>query len=145
MLWIKAFHLIFVICWFAGLFYLPRLMVYHAEEDTHSSHSQSSMNNHFKIMERRLYYGIMWPAGILTTTFGIWLLSYSFQGYLIMGWMHTKLTLVLLLWVFHLYCGHCIKQFNNNKNARTSKFYRMINEIPTVLLIGIVILAVVKP
>lgn len=143
MLWIKAFHLIFVICWFAGLFYLPRLMVYHAEEN--SLNNQSPINSRFKIMERRLYYGIMWPAGILTTGFGVWLMSYSFQGYLMMSWIHTKLTLVLLLWVFHWYCGHCVREFKQDKNQHTTKFYRIINEIPTILLIGIVILAVVKP
>lgn len=138
MLWVKAFHIIFVICWFAGLFYLPRLMVYHTQATDLISQER------FKVMERRLYYGIMWPAGILTTVFGLWLLSFNILGYLTLGWMHAKLGLVLLLWIYHLSCGFCVKQFKRNHNTRTEKFYRIFNEIPTVLLIAIVILAVVK-
>lgn len=140
LLWIKAFHIIFVICWFAGLFYLPRLMVYHVQH-----RKESTMNENFKIMEKRLYYGIMWPAAILTTFFGIWLLSFSFQSYMKMGWIHFKLSLVLLLWSYHFYCGHCIKTFKINKNQHSENFYRILNEVPTLLLIGIIILVVVKP
>lgn len=138
MLWIKAFHIIFVVCWFAGLFYLPRLMVYHVL-------SQKPTTELLKVMERKLYYGIMWPAAILTTIFGTWLLTFSFQSYMTMEWMHAKLSLVVLLWIFHLYCGHCRKKLYDNTNNHSEKFYRILNEIPTILLIGIVILVVVKP
>ena len=138
-LWVKAFHLIFVICWFAGLFYLPRLMVYHASIQEGTTHEC------FKTMERRLYYGIMWPAAILTTIFGFWLISFNFSVYMAMGWIHIKLALVLILWVYHLYCGHCIKDFKANLNQHSAKFYRILNEVPTVLLVVIVILAIVKP
>lgn len=138
MLWIKAFHIIFVVCWFAALFYLPRLFVYHANRG-------DVLGEQFKVMERRLYYGIMWPSGILTTVFGVWLLILSFDGYMTQGWMHLKLGLVLFLWIYHLYCGHFLKQFKKNKNFRSEKFYRFFNEAPTLLLISIVILVVVKP
>ncbi len=138
MLWIKAFHIIFVVCWFAALFYLPRLMVYHVGGD-------KTLSAQFKIMERRLYYGIMWPSAILTTISGIWLLSYSFQWYMTFGWMHAKLGLVLILWIYHLYCGHCLKLFKADKNQHGEKFFRWLNEFPTILLISIVILVVVKP
>lgn len=139
MLWFKAFHIIAVICWFAGLFYLPRLMVYHA-----SAHDKIS-NERFKIMERRLYYGIMWPAAILTTLFGIGLICFNINYYLQVGWMHSKLALVFILWIYHFYLGHCRKAFQKDKNQKSEKFYRILNEIPTILLIGIVILVVVKP
>lgn len=139
MLWIKAFHIIFVITWFAGLFYLPRLFVYHA-----MSTDQISIER-FKIMERKLYYGIMMPGGILATLFGIWLLSYNFQGYLHAGWMQIKLVLVLLLWIYHFYLGICYKNFKVDRNQHSHIFYRWINEIPVVFLAAIVILAVVKP
>lgn len=139
MLWIKALHIIFMVTWFAGLFYLPRLFVYHSE-----THDEISLQR-FKTMERRLYYGIMTPGGVLTTVFGLWLLSQSFAGYMQLGWMHAKLTLVILLWIYHFYCGHLVKVFRENSNTRTAKFYRWFNEIPTVLLIVIVILVVVKP
>lgn len=139
MLWLKAFHIIFVICWFAGLFYLPRLMVYHvAAKDSLSL-------ERFKIMERKLYYGIMWPAAVLTTFFGLWLIYLNFNYYLHAGWMHTKFALVILLWGYHLYLGHCRKKFQRNTNQHSEKFYRILNELPTLLLIGIVILVVVKP
>jgi len=139
MLWIKAFHIIFMVCWFAGLFYLPRLFIYHAQTSDEISIQR------FKIMEKRLYYAIMWPAGILTAFFGLWLMSFSFHAYLQSGWMHAKLGCIIILWGFHLYCGHCLKQFQNNANPHTEKFYRIFNEIPSVLLIVIIILAVVKP
>lgn len=139
MLWFKAFHIIAVICWFAGLFYLPRLMVYHVTAKDKIS------NDRFKIMERRLYYGIMWPSAILTTLLGIGLINLNFSYYMHMGWMHSKLTLVFILWVYHFYLGHCRKKFQIDQNAKSEKFYRILNEIPTFLLVGIVILVVVKP
>ncbi|MBA2711800.1 MAG: protoporphyrinogen oxidase HemJ [Tatlockia sp.] len=139
MLWIKAFHIIAMVAWFAGLFYLPRLFVYHAESKDSISLSR------FKTMERRLYYGITWPAALLTTVLGLLLLSYNSQYYLKTGWMHAKLGFVVLLWIYHLACGYFFKQFAIDKNSKSSFFYRIFNEIPTLLLIGIVLLVVLKP
>ncbi|RUR16411.1 protoporphyrinogen oxidase HemJ [Legionella sp. km535] len=139
MLFIKAFHIIALVAWFAGLFYLPRLFVYH-------STTQDSISlDRFKIMERRLYYGITWPAAILTTVLGLWLIYFNMGYYLKAGWMHGKLFLVLLLWIYHLTCGHYLKLFARDKNTKSSRFYRIFNELPTLLLIFIVILVVVKP
>lgn len=139
MAWILSFHIIFMVCWFAGIFYLPRLFVYHS-----SSHDTPSIER-FNIMERKLYYGIMMPSAILTTVFGIWLITLNPEVYMKAGWLHTKLVLVTLLWIFHFYCGHLRRQFKAGNNKHTHVYYRIINEIPVVLLAGIVILAVVKP
>lgn len=139
MLWLKAFHIIFVVCWFAGLFYLPRLFVYHVESKDRVS------SERFKIMERRLYYGIIWPSGILTTIFGVLIVLENPLYYLSAGWFHTKLTLVLLLWVIHLLDGHYLKAFRDDQNKRSELFFRLFNEVPVLFLIGIVILVVVKP
>jgi putative membrane protein len=139
MLFVKSFHLIAIVAWFAGLFYLPRLFVYHAE----AKDSISVLR--FKQMEKRLYYGITWPAAILSTGFGLWLLSYQFDYYLKAPWMHAKLILVLLLWIYHLSCGFYLRQFALEKNHRGASFFRLFNEMPTLLLIGIVLLVVVKP
>lgn len=128
-----------MVTWFAGIFYLPRLFVYHAECQDDVSKQR------FKIMERRLYYGIATPGAVLTTVFGIWLLSYNVKAYMQMGWMHTKLSLVVILWVYHLYCGHFLNQFKNDNNRFNSTFYRWFNEFPVLLLIGIIILVVVQP
>ncbi|HAZ7574527.1 protoporphyrinogen oxidase HemJ [Legionella sp. PATHC032] len=139
MLFIKAFHIIALVAWFAGLFYLPRLYVYHAE-------SQDKISvDRFKIMERRLYYGITWPAALATSLLGLWLLTYNLSYYLKAGWMHMKLALVLLLWIYHLICGHYLKAFALGNNTKSSRFYRFFNEMPTLLLVGIVLLVVVKP
>src|SRR3989338_10106646 len=109
MLWILAFHIIFVVAWFAGLFYLPRLFVYHAE-----SHDTISLER-FKVMERKLFWFIMTPAGVLATVFGVWLLLFNWQVYLQFGWMHAKLFLVFLLWCYHAACGYSLRQFAHNK------------------------------
>lgn len=138
MLVIKAFHIVAVVAWFAGLFYLPRLFVYHADaKDTISL-------ERFNIMERRLFYAIMWPAAIMTTGLGTWLIYYNPYYYLHAGWMHAKLMLVLLLWVYHLTCGHFVRAFAQKNNTKTARFYRVFNEFPTLLLIGIVMLVVIK-
>ena len=138
-LWIKAIHLIAVICWFAGIFYLPRLFVYHAAyEDTPG-------RERFKVMERKLYRGITTPSMIATVIFGVWLLSYNVSGYFSQGWLHVKLLLVTLLIVYHFYCGHLVKVFRDDKNHRSHVFYRWFNEIPVFILLAVVILAVVKP
>jgi protoporphyrinogen IX oxidase len=139
MLWIKAWHIIAIVAWFAGLFYLPRLFVYHAgTKDTMSI-------TRFKTMEYRLYYGITWPAGILATVLGLWLLFFNPQYYLKAGWMHAKLALVMMLWGYHFMCGHYLRLFAQERNTKTMNFYRVYNEVPTLLLVGIVILVVVKP
>lgn len=139
MLWVKAFHIIAMVTWFAGLFYLPRLFVYHAEASDALSVAR------FKVMERRLYYGITWPGGLVTTFLGGGLL-WRYMPYAIqMPWLHAKLALVVMLWIYHLGCGFFLKRFRDNLNVRSSYFYRIYNELPTVLLIGIVILVVVKP
>ena len=139
MLMVKAWHIIAMVAWFAGLFYLPRLFVYHADAE-----DQISIDR-FKLMERRLYYAITWPAAVLTTVFGVWLLTYNSHYYLSAHWMHAKLGLIVLLWVYHLTCGHFVRRFARDENRRGARFYRMFNEVPTLLLIGIVLLVVVKP
>ena len=136
MLWIKAFHIIFMVTWFAGLFYLPRLFVYHAMSDDAPSIAR------FKIMERKLFFGIMTPGAILTIGFGLWLmLGYGFNG----GWLHAKLALVLLLVIYHLYCGKLLFDFKHDRNRHGHVFYRWLNEAPVLALAAIVILVVVKP
>ena len=139
MLWIKALHVFFMVSWFAALFYLPRLFVYHA--DTHDD----AGNERFKIMERKLF-GMMTFAGIGTLIFGIWLLiDYAWNAYSTSGWLHAKLFLVLLLIGFHLYCARIIKQFKENINTRDHKFFRKLNEIPTILGLIVIILVIVRP
>jgi len=136
MLWIKALHIIFMVTWFAGLFYLPRLFVYHAMSDDRPSIGR------FKVMERKLFYGIMTPGAVLTIVFGVWLwLSYGFSG----GWLHAKLVLVAVLVVYHLYCGKLLVDFKHDRNQHGHVYYRWFNEIPVVILIAVVILVVVKP
>ena len=139
MLWIKAFHIIFVITWFAGLIYLPRLFVYHAMSQDAISHER------FKIMERKLYYGIMTPSGILATILGIWLFLFNSQLYLHSMWMLLKLALVLVLWIYHFGCDYYRHQFLKQTNTHTHFFYRWFNEVPVVVLITVVILAIVQP
>jgi len=139
MLWVLSFHIIFVVAWFAGLFYLPRLFVYHA-----TSSDEISIER-FKVMERKLFYAIMTPAGILATIFGLIVMSFRWHFYLQQGWMHAKLMLVLLLWIYHIYCGKLLKDFKHDRNRFSSIFFRYFNEIPSLLLMAIVILVVVKP
>ena len=139
MLWIKAFHMVAIVCWFAAIFYLPRLFVYHAQ-----STDKTSMER-FKIMERKLYRGIMTPSMIAVLIFGGWLISFNPAYYMSQGWMHAKLTLIILLIGYHHYCGYLLKQFAQDKNSKSHKFYRFFNEVPVFMLVAIVILAVVKP
>lgn len=138
MLWVKALHIISVICWFAALFYLPRLFVYHAMAEDETGRER------FKIMERKLYRGIMTPSMIASVVFGLWLLHY-FPGYLKAGWMHVKLAAVVLLLGYHFLCGHYLKLFRDDRNTRSHVYYRYFNEAPVLLLVLIVILVVVKP
>jgi protoporphyrinogen IX oxidase len=139
MLWILAFHIISVVSWFAGLFYLPRLFVYHASTDNQATKDQ------FKIMEYKLYWYIMTPAAILTAFFGLWLWLPFYTYYSHMMWLHVKLILVLILYLYHIYLGFLLKQFEKDQSKHSHKFYRYLNEIPTVILILVVILVVVKP
>jgi protoporphyrinogen IX oxidase len=136
MLWVKSFHIIFVVAWFAGLFYLPRLFVYHATT------SDSPGIERFKVMERKLYYGIMTPSAVLAVALGLWLwLGYGITG----GWLHAKLVLVLMLIAYHLYCGRLLADFKHDRNRHGHVYYRWFNEIPVLILIAVVILVVVKP
>ena len=139
MAWILAFHLIAMVAWFAGLFYLPRLFVYHTQcaDDLRGA-------ARFKIMERKLFWMIMTPAGVLTTILGFWLL-YLNPSLLQHLFFHFKMGLVLLLWIYHVYCGFLLHSFKCDRNRHSEKFYRFFNEIPTLLLFGIIIMAIVKP
>lgn len=139
MLWVKAFHIIAVVCWFAALFYLPRLFVYHSQS------SDLLSLERFKIMERKLYRGIATPSMIATILLGLWLITYNPHGYLQSAWLHAKLALVGVLVIYHLYCGKLLKRFAMNANTRSHVFYRWFNEFPVLLLIAIIILVVVKP
>jgi len=136
MLWVKAFHIIFMVTWFAGLFYLPRLYVYHAMTD-----DQASIDR-FKIMERKLFYGIMTPGAIITIGLGLWLwLGYGITG----GWMHYKLKLVVILIAYHIWCGKLLIDFKHDRNKHSHVWYRWFNEVPVILLMGIIVLVTVKP
>ncbi|PCJ16236.1 MAG: TIGR00701 family protein [Gammaproteobacteria bacterium] len=139
MLWIKAFHLIAVVCWFSGIFYLPRLFVYHA------STKDSEGIERFKIMERKLYRGIMTPAAVIAVLLGVVLLANGWQAYKTQAWMHAKLALVFLVIGYHHGCYVYYKAFQRDENKRSEKFFRWFNEFPVVLLVGIVILVIVKP
>ena len=145
MLWLKALHLIFMVTWFAGLFYLPRLFVYHAMSNEDRS-SDGISNERFKVMERKLFFGIMTPGLIATFIFGIWMLvDYAWALYGQNGWLHAKLALLLLLLVYHVFCGIWLFDFKHDRNRRSHVYYRWMNEVPVLFLVGIVILAVVKP
>lgn len=136
MLWIKAFHIIFMVTWFAGLFYLPRLFVYHAMSE------DSPGKERLKVMERKLFFGIMTPGAILTIGFGLWLwLGYGFYG----GWLHAKMALVAVLVVYHVYCGKLLFDFRHDRNRHGHVFYRWLNELPVILLIAIVLLVELQP
>ena len=138
MLWIKSLHIIFVVTWFAGLFYLPRLFVYHALA------TDATSIERFKVMERKLFYGIMTPSAILAVSFGLVLMAG--QGMWREAWMHAKLALVLILLAHHVYLGKLMIDFRHDRNRHGDKFYRWLNEIPAApVLFGAVILVVVKP
>ena len=138
MLWIKAFHIIAMVCWFAGIFYLPRLFVYHAMAE------DAATRNHLKTMERKLYRFIT-PFAVLTVVFGLVLLAQNWQFYLGETWMLIKLGLVIALIIYHGYCGVLIKRFEQDDNIRSHVFYRWFNEAPVLVLFGAVILVVVRP
>lgn len=139
MLWVKAFHVIAVVCWFAGLFYLPRLFVYHIDTQDEVSRAR------FVIMERRLYRGIMWPSLLATVALGIWLLVAGWPAWQGQGWLHAKLALVVLLIGHHLACGIYRVQLAEQRCRRSALFFRVFNELPVLALIAIIILVIVKP
>lgn len=139
-LWIKSFHVIAVISWMAGLLYLPRLFVYHAD-----AAKGSELSEKFKVMEFRLMRYIMGPASIATWLFGGLMLWANWDGIMAQHWMHAKFTLVVLLTGFHHACMAWRKKFARDENAKSAKFFRMVNEIPTLIMIAIAILVIVKP
>lgn len=138
MLWFKAFHIIAVVCWFAMLFYLPRLFVYHAQAEDKIS------KDRFKVMERKLYRGIGTPSMIATIVLGFAGAGYAWEYYASSTWFQIKLAIVALLVVYHFACGAHLKQFKNDTNNKSHIYFRIFNEIPVVALIAIVILVVVK-
>ena len=137
LLWLKAFHVIAMVTWFAGLFYLPRLFVYHADAGDWISVER------FRVMERKLFI-LMTIGGFLTVLLGAAMLVAA-PGYLKMGWLHVKLTLVLLLLIYHLACFKFVRDFAHDRKTHSARWFRFFNEVPSVLLIGIIVLAVVKP
>ena len=135
MLVVKALHIVFVVSWFAGLFYLPRLFVNHAMVE------DAATRDRLALMEYKLYR-FMTPLGILADGLGLWLwFGFGFAG----GWLHAKTTLVLLLIVYHLYCGRLMRDFAAGRNLRSHKWYRVFNEVPVLVLFAVVFLVVLKP
>ncbi len=139
MLWIKAFHIIFMVTWFAALFYLPRLFVYHADAKDEAS------NQRFKIMERKLYYGIAAPGAIITIVLGFWLIHLYGYGLLSALWLQIKIALVTLLVIYHLYCGKLLKDFKHDNNRHSHVWFRWFNELPVFILIAVILLVELKP
>lgn len=137
-LWIKSLHVISIIAWMAGMLYLPRLFVYHVDAEAGSVQSET-----FKVMERRLLKAIINPSMIAAWIFGLWM-AWELQAWHD-GWFHAKFALVLIMSGVHGYLSRCVKTFARDENKHTSRFYRMLNEVPTVLMVGIVILVIVKP
>ncbi len=137
MLWVKALHIVFMVTWFAGLFYLPRLFVYHAMADDAPSRER------FKVMERKLYWGIMTPGAVLTIAFGVWLWLGWFRT--ASGWLHAKMALVGLLVAYHVWCGRLLSDFAAGRNRRSHVWLRWFNEFPVLILFATVLLVVLKP
>ena len=137
MLLVKSLHLVFMVTWFAGLFYLPRLFVYHAQA------SDPISLERFKLMERKHFWGIATPGGVLTLVFGLWLWLGWFPD--AGGWLHAKLALVALLVAYHLWCGKLMLDLRNGRNTRSHVWLRWFNEFPVVILIAVVLLTVFKP
>jgi len=136
MLWVKSLHIVFMVTWFAGLFYLPRLFVYHAVAEDEISLER------FKVMERKLFWGIMTPGGVLTVVLGLWLWAgWGFAGW----WLHAKVALVALLVAYHVWCGKLMLEFRAGRNRKSHVWFRWFNEIPTLVLFAAVFLVVFKP
>ena len=136
MLWVKWLHIVFMVTWFAGLFYLPRLFVYHAMAEDAASRER------FKVMERKLFWGIMTPGGVLTVAFGLWLWLGWFGG---SGWLYAKAGLTALLVAYHVWCGKLLAEFAADRNTKSHVWYRWFNEAPTLILFAAVFLVVFKP
>ncbi|MES0327327.1 MAG: protoporphyrinogen oxidase HemJ [Gammaproteobacteria bacterium] len=139
MLWLKAFHIIFMVTWFAALFYLPRLYVYHA-----SAEDSISMER-FKIMERKLFWGIATPGALITIVLGFWLIAVMEYSILSTTWLQLKIALVALLVVYHIWCGKLMIDFKNDQNTHSHKWYRVFNELPVFGLIAIILLVELQP
>jgi putative membrane protein len=137
MLWVKSLHIVFMVTWFAGLFYLPRLFVYHAMAEDRPSIER------FKVMERKLFWGIMTPGALLTIGFGLWLWLGWFRG--AGGWLHAKLAIVALTVAYHLWCYRLLRDFALERNRRSHAWFRWFNEVPVVFLLATVLLVVLKP
>ena len=137
--WVLSFHLIAVICWFAALFYLPRLFVYHAMSEDAVSIER------FKLMERKLYNGIATPSMIATVVLGVWLVSLAPDYYLSQLWFQLKVLLVLVLVGYHFFCAAYMKQLSNESSTKSHVFFRLFNEIPVLILVPVVLLAIIKP
>ena len=138
MLWLKAFHIIFVVCWFAGLFYLPRIFVYYAASDNTEVRAQLA------IMARRLYRFVT-PFMVIATALGLGIIAINPTYYLQAGWMHLKLAGVIFLIVYHFQCGAYVRRINSDSDDHSHVFYRFFNEVPVLFLFGIVLLVVLKP
>lgn len=138
-LYLKALHIIAMVCWFAGIFYLPRLFVYHAMSDDKVGQER------FAVMERKLYRGIMTPSMIATWVLGLGMVAMNWQIYKTQGWLHAKLSLVVLLTAYHLLCGYFRQKLIGNPKYKTHTYWRWFNEIPVIILIAVVVLVVVKP
>jgi len=139
MLWVKAFHIIFMVTWFAALFYLPRLFVYHADA------SDDASNQRFKIMERKLFYGIATPGAIITIVLGFWLIHLIGYAILSSFWLQAKLLLVAILVIYHIYCGKLLIDFKHDNNQRSHVWYRWFNEFPVFILIAVILLVELQP
>lgn len=140
MLWVKALHFIFAVTWFAGIFYLPRLFVYHTRATTETEYQR------FCEMERKLFYAIMTPGGVLTLIFGFAMIfDYAWEAFRSNGWLHVKLTCIIILVGYHIQCWRWMNHYKNNTNTHSEKYFRIANEIPTLILFLIVVMATVKP
>ncbi len=142
--YVKSLHIIFVICWFAGLFYIPRLFIYQTEANAKSEPERSILINQFRIMQKRLWYGITWPAGVLALVFGLWMYFANFATYLTLPWMHLKLFFVAGVIFYHLQCHIIFNQLKRDVYKFSSLKLRIFNELATLLLFAIVFLVVVK-
>jgi|TARA_R110000868_G_scaffold214691_5_gene464803 putative membrane protein len=137
-LWIKALHVFFMVAWMSGLFYLPRLMVYHAQTDI------QAVKDQFKIMERRLWLFVT-PFAVLTLVFGVWLIGlYGKEWFVAAKWLHIKLTLVVAVYAYHFYLFVLVRKFASEENTHTPRFYRFLNEAPVLIVLAIITLAIVK-
>jgi len=142
--YLKALHIIFIVTWFAGLFYIVRLFIYHVEAEDEDDNAKAILQKQYKIMSKRLWYGITWPSAILTLVFATWLLSTNFNYYLSQPWMHIKLTFVVALYLYHFACHRIFTQLQKNEIKYSSFKLRIWNEVATVLLFAIVFLVVLK-